>query len=65
MKETYTCPRCTERYGDRTEDDSLWFMKNSGYINHGCCPECKTPEEFEVIDKTWKEYTSKDFGANK
>ena len=65
MKETYTCPRCAERYGDRNEDDNVWFVKNAGYITLGCCPECTTPKEFEVIDKTWKDYTDKMFGANK
>jgi len=65
MKEIYTCPRCTERYGDRNEDDNIWFVKNAGYITLGCCPECTTPEEFEVIDKTWKQYTDEMFGANK
>lgn len=65
MKETYTCPRCAERYGDRTEDDNVWFVKNAGYISRGCCPDCRTPEEFEAIDKTWKEYLDNLFGANK
>ncbi len=65
MKEIYTCPRCSTKYGDRDEEDNLWFIKNAGYIKMGTCPDCTTPEEFEVIDKTWKAYTTNLFGANK
>ena len=63
MKETYTCPRCLTKHGDIDEDDNLWFIKNAGYIKMGACPECTTPEEFKVIDETWKAYTSKLFGG--
>jgi hypothetical protein len=63
MKETYTCPRCLIKYGDRTEEDTLWFIKNAGYVKMGVCPECNTPEEFKVIDETWQAYTSSLFGA--
>ena len=65
MKETYTCPRCATEYGNRNEDDSIWFVKNAGYISRGCCPECETSEEFEVTDKTWKEYLNNLFGGSK
>jgi ribosomal protein L37AE/L43A len=56
MKETYTCPRCATKFGDRSEDDNIWFIKNAGYINLGCCVECETPEEGVIITKTWKDY---------
>lgn len=56
MKETYTCPRCAERYGDRNEDDNVWFVKNAGYISLGCCPECETSEGDVIITKIWKDY---------
>ena len=65
MKETYTCPRCLTNYGDRGEDDSISFVKNAGYISLGCCPECETSEEDVVTTKTWKDYTTTLFGANK
>jgi hypothetical protein len=63
MKETYTCPRCTTKYGDRHEEDNLWFLKNAGYIELGCCPECETPEEDVILTSNWKKYTSSLFGA--
>ena len=66
MEETYTCPRCSVKYGDRNDfHDSLWFLKNAGYIQLGCCVECETAEEDIVITKTWKEYITNLFGANK
>ena len=65
MKEIYTCPRCAERYGDRTEDDNVWFVKNAGYISLGCCPECETSEEDVITTKTWQDYTTKLFGGGK
>jgi hypothetical protein len=55
-KETYTCPRCSTKYGDRYEEDNLWFLKNAGYIKLGCCVECETAEEGVILDKTWKDY---------
>ena len=63
MKETYTCPRCAIQYGDRYEEDNLWFLKNAGYIALGCCVECETPEEGVTLTKNWTEYTSSMFGA--
>lgn len=56
MKETYTCPRCSVKYGDRYEEDNLWFLKNAGYINLGCCVECETPDEGARITTIWKDY---------
>ena len=65
MKETYTCPRCATEYGNRNEDDSIWFVKNAGYISLGSCPECETSEEDVIITKTWKEYLHNLFGGSK
>jgi hypothetical protein len=56
MKETYTCPRCLTKYGDRHEEDNLWFLKNAGYITLGCCVECETLQEGVILTKTWKDY---------
>jgi hypothetical protein len=44
------------KYGDRYEEDNLWFLKNAGYIELGCCVECETTEEGVIITKTWKDY---------
>jgi hypothetical protein len=65
MKETYTCTRCSSKYGDRDEEDNLWFLKNAGYISLGCCPQCETSEEDVITTKTWKDYTTTLFGVNK
>jgi len=63
MKETYTCPNCSNKFGDKDEDDNIWFIKNSGYITLGCCPMCETPEQSVMLAKIWKDYTTKLFGA--
>jgi hypothetical protein len=63
MKDTYTCPRCAIKYGDRYEEDNLWFLKNAGYIELGCCVECETPEEGVILTNNWKKYTSSIFGV--
>jgi hypothetical protein len=65
MKETYTCPRCLTKYGDRSEEDSIMFVKNAGYIALGCCGKCETPEEDVITDKTWKTYLNTLFGEKK
>ena len=43
-------------FNNDNDDLNLWFMINSGYVEMGVCGDCKTPEEFMVIDKTWKAY---------
>lgn len=54
--EEYICPRCSTVFNNDNDDLNLWFMINSGYVEMGACGDCKTPEEFMVIDKTWKAY---------
>lgn len=63
MKETYTCPNCDITYGNKNEEDNIWFIKNSGYVTLGCCPFCETPEQTVILTKTWKDYTTNLFGG--
>jgi phage FluMu protein Com len=60
----YICPRCSTVFNNDIDDD-LWFIINAGYVEMGCCPECKTHKESKVISKTWKDYITNLFGANK
>ena len=62
--EEYVCPRCSTVFNNDVDDD-LWFIINAGYLKIGACPECKTPEESKMISKTWKNYITTLFGANK
>jgi len=48
----YVCPRCSDSY----DSDNLWFIKNAGYIDLGICPECRTPDEFDITSKNWKTF---------
>ena len=58
--EEYICPRCSEKFLS-----GFWFLKNAGYIDLGICTICETLEENTIITKTWKDYTTNLFGANK
>ncbi len=51
----YVCPRCSDVYNNDNDSD-LWFIINAGYVKMGVCPNCNTPEEFKIIDSTWKAY---------
>jgi hypothetical protein len=65
MKETYICPRCSKRFGDRYEEDNLWFLTNAGYIEFGWCVDCETPEEDEKTTVIWNNYlVSKGLSTN-
>jgi len=62
MKE-YNCPRCSNIFNDDNDSD-LWFIVNAGYVKMGACPTCTTPEEFKIIDDTWKAYRKSMEAAN-
>ena len=63
MKE-YICPRCSNVFNN-DDDLDLWFIVNAGYVKMGACTNCTTPEEFKVIDKTWKDYRKSMKESNK
>jgi ribosomal protein L37AE/L43A len=53
--EEYVCPRCSDKYNNKY-DANIWFLENAGYIKLGTCPKCKTDEELNIINSTWKAY---------